>query len=478
MPDPITTLKLLKKRLYTALSAAICSLFINHASAQSFTLTEANVEGSPVTTILGVGDANPGTILGVKLIYALGVQSGASKLTSTTPLISTSDVNAGIINLEVKTIGGNALTLLGGTAPRDLSTINQSLYAAVLTVALNAQNVNTQYKITTNTTKWSAGKYATPIIYTGMFPTYSTVEIVVPTYLRVNQAIPAVNTLLINNFSYFRTGGGRTLSTSFDYYGTVPATVSLRATSGNPFTYVPTQAFSPLPSNNGSMVTAEITGTPGAGEVTLLSSGNKLISNATGVPLILGNKQTVNTTLGIKADLLKSNFSGAGTYTLPLTYTLSKIANSYVQGATLTTTMTSSLQVVVSKMSEISVPTTPIIFTYNSTTAYNQGLTSLMSAPMVLSSTVPYTVDVKTDGDFKSGVNSIPAGIMIIEGTPPQTGVNAVTLSNTLQRLVNGTAPVIDRNISLQYRIPPTAALLNKPAGLYTANVTFTLTAP
>jgi len=469
---------LLKKRLYTALSTAICSLFFTYATAQSFTLTEANVEGSPINTLLGVGDANPGTVLGIKLIYAIGVQSGASKLTSTTPLISTSDVNASIINLEVKTIGGSALTLLGGAAPRDLSTTNQSLYAAVLTVALNAQNVNTQYKITTNTSIWSAGKYATSIIYTGMFPTYNTVELVVPTYLRINQAIPAVNTLLINNFSYFRTGGGRKVATSFDYYGTVPATVSLRATSGNPFTYVPTQAFSPLPSNNGSMVTAEITGTPGAGEVTLLSSGNKLISNATGVPLVLGNKQTVNTTLGIKADVLKTNFAGAGTYTLPLTYTLSKIANSYVQGATLTTAMTSSLQVVVSKMSEISAPTTPVTFTYNSTAAYKQGLTAAMPAPLVLSSTVPYTVDVKTDGDFKSGVNSIPAGIMIIEGTAEQTGVNIVTLSNSLQRLVNGTSPIIDRNISLQYRIPPTTALLNKPAGLYTTNVTFTLTAP
>lgn len=469
---------MLKKRLYTALSAAICSLFLTHATAQTLTLAEANVEGTSLINLIANGDADPALVLGIRLLYNIGVKSGNTKLTSLTPLISTSDVNASIINLEIKTIGGSAITLLSGSSPRDLSTSQQALYAALLQIALSTQNVSTQYKVTTNTTIWSAGTYSTPIIFNGMIANVSTVSIVVPTYLRVNQAIPAVNTLTINNFSYFRTGGGRTVSTSFDYFGTVPATVSLRATGGNPFTYVPTQAFSPLPSNNGSMVTTEITGTPAAGEVTLLSSGNKLISNTAGVPLIMGNKQTVNTKLGIKADVLKASFAGAGTYTLPLTYTLSKIADSYVQGATLTTAMTSSLQVVVSKMSEISVPTTPIVFTYNSTATYKQGLTTAMSAPMVLSSTVPYTVDVKTDGDFKSGVNTIPAGIMIIEGTASQTGVNVVTLSNSLQRLVNGTAPVIDRNISLQYRIPPTTALLNKPAGLYTTNVTFTLTAP
>ena len=468
---------MLKKRLYTALSAAICSLFLNHAAAQSITLTEANVEGSPSISLIANGEADPAVVLGIRLLYNIGVKSGTAKLTSTTPLISTSDVNAGIVNLEIKTIGGSAITLLSGTAPRDLSTTQQALFAALLQVALSAQNVSTQYKVTTNTTIWSAGRYSTPIIFNGMIANVSNLEIVVPTYLRVNQAMPAENSLLINNFSYFRSGG-RTVSASFDYYGTVPATVSLRATGGNPFTYVPTQPFSPLPSNNGSMVTAEITGTPAAGEVTLLSSGSKLISNTTGVPLVLGNKQTVNTTLGVKADVLKANFAGAGTYTLPLTYTLSKIANSYVQGATLTTTMPSSLKVVVSKMSEISAPTAPITFTFNSTATYKQGLTVPMSAPLVLSSTVPYTVDVKTDGDFKSGVNSIPAAIMIIEGTTGQTGVNVVTLSNALQRLVNGTSPIIDRNISLQYRIPPTTALLNKPAGLYTANVTFTLTAP
>lgn len=131
-------------------------------------------------------------------------------------------------------------------------------------------------------------------------------------------------------------------------------------------------------------------------------------------------------------------------------------------------------------MSELTIPASTINLSFTTAAAYNQGVTAVMSSPITVSSTVPYSVTVKTSGNFISGANSIPAGVMIVEGIPTQTGIAAVTLSTTAQNLFTSADPVIDRAINLQFRIPNTQTvnLLNKPAGTYNATVTFTIVAP
>lgn len=142
--------------------------------------------------------------------------------------------------------------------------------------------------------------------------------------------------------------------------------------------------------------------------------------------------------------------------------------------------MATTATIVVPRLFEAVVPATVINLNFSTPSNYVSGVTAAMPSPITLSSTIPYNVTVRAATDFTLSASTIPAGVMILEGISTQTGVNPLTLSTAAQTLISTSAPVIDRSVYLQFRIPgtQTSNLLNKTAGQYSADVVFTLTAP
>ena len=232
--------------------------------------------------------------------------------------------------------------------------------------------------------------------------------------------------------------------------------------------------------NNVSLMSSVLTG-PYAGPAINISSADQLLTSATGVPVVLTNKSALTSTLGISGANLSSNFVQAGTYTVPLVYTVSKTATSF-PSTPISKTMNSNVQVNVSNLMEVVVLNSQIDLTVNTAAKYQQGVTTTVPNQARLSSTVPYNITVKASGPnlSSSGGVNIPVGVITIEGMPGQSGITPIVLSATPQTIITSGDPVIDRLLNLQYRIPATQTsnLLNKAAGRYDTTITYSIVAP
>lgn len=430
----------------------------------------------PAVNITGQSDY---TFTGSNGTASLLVLGGTIKIQSTTanfPATTTgtsAPLALNVVNPKVNSING--LNLLGSASEVILSQTPQAIFTAPVLTTGGALTVN--YRIGIAGTAWLAGTYKTPVTFTNVSPATQDLSIVVPALLTLNTAVATPTTLTVNTLSAFRTGGGVSATNTFDYFSTVPTDVSLNSTSST-FSFSTTQLFNSTPVVPVGKLTSLLSGAY-AGPAINLSTTAQAISASSSVPVVVTNKNSLSNTLSVSATDLKANFMQAGTYTLPIVYTIAKKSSAYpLTLASITTN--SSVQVTVAKMSELTIPVSTVNLSFTTATAYNQGVTTAMPNPITVSSTVPYGVTVKTSGNFISGANSIPASVMIVEGTATQTGISPVTLSTTAQSLFSSADPVIDRAINLQFRVPNTQTpnLLNKPAGTYNATVTFTIVAP
>jgi len=413
-----------------------------------------------------------GTSSSLGALGSITIKSTTANFPATTAGTS-APLALGVVHPKVNSIGG--ANLLGSASEVTLNQTAQAIYSTVLGLGGGALTVN--YRIAIAGTPWLAGTYTTPVTFTNVTPLTQDLSIVVPGLITLGTQVPSTTTMAVSTLSAFRTGGGVSAPNVFDYFSTVPTDVYLKST-GSTFSFTTTQLFNSSPIVSSDKLSSLLSGTY-AGPAINLSTTNQAVSTTTSVPVVVTNKNSHTNTLSISAADLKANFPQAGTYTLPVVYTIAKKSTAYP--ATLTSgTMNSSVQLTVAKMSELTIPASTINLSFTTAAAYNQGVTAVMSSPITVSSTVPYSVTVKTSGNFISGANSIPAGVMIVEGIPTQTGIAAVTLSTTAQNLFTSADPVIDRAINLQFRIPNTQTvnLLNKPAGTYNATVTFTIVAP
>ncbi|PTT03537.1 hypothetical protein DBR11_01970 [Pedobacter sp. HMWF019] len=461
---------MLKKKLHIALSTLLCCFTAAGSYAQAtVTIPAVNITSQSDYTASAVPS---GSSAALSVLGSITVKSSTANFPATTSGTS-APLALGVVHPKVNSIGG--LNLLGAATEVQLSTLAQGIYTSVLGLGSGALTID--YRIAIAGTAWLAGTYATPLTFVNATPVSQNLSIVVPALLTLNTPVTTPTTMTVNALSAFRTGGGVSATNTFDYFSTVPTDVFLNSTSST-FSFSTTQLFNSTPVVPSGKLTALLSGAY-AGPAISLSTAAQAISVSGSVPVVATNKNGQSNTLSISAADLKANFVQAGTYTLPIVYTIAKNVAAYP--ATLASiTTSSSVQVTVAKMSELTIPASTVNFSFTTPAAYSQGLTVAMPNPITVSSTVPYGVTVKTSGNFISGANSIPAGVMIVEGTPSQTGISPVTLSTTATNLFNGSNPVIDRTINLQFRVPNTQTvnLLNKPAGTYNATVTFTIVAP
>lgn len=462
---------MLKKKLYTALSVFLCCFCSAGLRAQvTFNLTEAIItsQTDQAQTNVASGSFN-GFGVGGGDIWVKSVPAAIPITTGTAG--ATLPLNIARIKLN-RIVGLN----LGSSRPEiTLSTVDQSIASAVV-LSLGG-SMFLDYRLVINGTAWQAGSYSVPLTFSASDATSRFYSVVVPAYLTQTSTVASTTALNVTSLADFRTNGVSAAQT-FSYNTSVPVDINLR--TGPTISFSTTFPKITDPTLVASAVTATLSGTSAAGPQINLSTSNQALSTSSGIPVPVNNTSgTLTNTLRVTPASLQANFIQAGTYTYPLTYTIAKTAAA--QPASLASlTMASTATVNVPRLFEANIPATGVNLNFSTPAHYTSGVTVASPAPITISSTIPYNVTVRASSDFTLNATTIPAGVMIIEGASGQTGVSSITLSTTAQTLISSSAPVLDRTVNLQYRIPSTQTsnLLNKAAGQYAADVLFTITAP
>ncbi|KIO78644.1 hypothetical protein TH53_02565 [Pedobacter lusitanus] len=465
---------MLKKRLYIALSVVFYCFIVGNANAQlTIDLPEANISGQTSYLV----NLNSGASPFLSLLSAINAKASGTTLTPTPGTLPAIPLAPNLINMKVTSIGG--VNLLSGTNQIILSSVSQNIY--FVAVGLLSGTMLVDYTVSPVGVAWAAGSYATTLTFTGgINPATPTLTLNVPAYITLNTLAPATIPLNVTSFATFRNALGISSNVNNDYFTTVPTLVDLKASSST-FSFSTTQPYNQLPAaNNVNLMSSVLTG-PYGGAALNLSASDQLLTVAAGIPVVATNKSSLTSTLSISGANLKSNFVQAGTYTVPVVYTISKTASSFPASLP-SKTMNSSVQVNVSNIMEVVVQDPSVTLTVNTVTKYQQGVTTTMPNHVKVSSTVPYNVTVKASSSFlnSSGGVQIPVGVITIEGMAGQTGVTPVVLSASPQLIISSANPVIDRLLNLQYRIPSTQTsnLLNKAAGSYDTTITYSIVAP
>jgi hypothetical protein len=464
---------LLKKRLHTALSIFLCCFCGSGLRAQvTFNLTESIITNRTDQSQLNVPS---GRFSGFQLTgsWEIWVKANTSTIPMTTGTAGTS-LPLNVARLKLNRI---ASLSLGAAKPEiTLSTVDQSIAQAVLLAG--AGDMFLDYRLVVAGTAWQAGTYSTTMSFIPCDPFNRHYTVVVDPYITKTTSVATTATLTVASLADFRTNGISTTQT-LAYNTSVPTDISLRVGPGaisfnaNSFPNLGTPTLVP------SALSSALTGTYAGSQINLTTS-DQALSTSSGIPVQINNLSgTFTNTLKVTPANLKANFVQAGNYVYPLQYTISK--TTAAQPAILTAqTMATTATIVVPRLFEAIIPSTGVNLSFTAPSHYTSGVTVVAPAPIAISSTIPYNVTVRASSDFTLGAGTIPASVLTIEGASGQTGVNSVALTTTAQTLISSSAPIIDRAVNLQYRIPntQTSNLLNKTAGQYAADVIFTVTAP
>jgi len=393
----------------------------------------------------------------------------------TSTVSGTTTIPLNVATITVTKIG-NSINL-GGASTIILSNLYQPIY----TFALNLLNgaVLTDVQLSTASHSWIAGIYQTQVQFERLSPTAQNFSITVPSFI-TPQASVTPTTILVDNLSFFRSVNGITGSTTVSVASTVPYVPSIKASSAS-FGFTTTSVHNVVAQPSVNLLSTEIQGistsTPKS-----LSNLNQPLTVTTGIPVAATNNEILTYNFKLSAANLRSGFAQAGTYTIPgLTFAWDKVNSAYPQGNLSVQRSSSSLQVVVSELSEIVANQIAVNLNLNTPASYRQGISKDMAAHIRVSKTTPYNVYVRsTSPQFSNGANQIPLSILRIGPMSGETDMNTVNLSTTSQLLINSANPVIDRDFNMRYSIPAseTSKLLGKPAGSYTANIVFSFVAP
>jgi hypothetical protein len=166
--------------------------------------------------------------------------------------------------------------------------------------------------------------------------------------------------------------------------------------------------------------------------------------------------------------------------------------NKSAQAQTSPTTATATVNIELADAITIAVGAPPATgFKYLTAADYNS--TKYISGDLTVTSTKVFDVSVKAnDANFSDGTNSIPVSVLKIR--PVQTAGTAggllqmggtpttVVLSNTSdQEIITGAPLGSALVLGIEYEIPAaqssSAAILGKPVGNYTVDITYTATA-
>lgn len=430
----------------------------------TFTLTEAQITGQQQQTYPVLSGVYGGGALGQTIQY-----KSNSLSTQFTPTAGSPDLPLNAVFLRITSGAGLNLGNVGQEI--NLSNVNQTIFTAL--AALGSSDLVITYRVPIAGRAWNAGIYTSSNSITRVTPTSILMTITVPSFITVS-TIPPIATLTAS-LSNFRIGS-LTGNHIFDYFTSLAADIKVKATNTSLFAFSTTEPKIVDPSPAANLLKANIIVPNVGAQISLTNADQDLLTN---VAVQETNKRSITTNFSLSAADLKASFVQAGTYTLPITYTIAKHSAAY--GSSLTATTTSSVQVVVPRLFECVIPTANLLFDLSNINSYRNGIAVAIPNPFVVSSTIPYNITVKASGDFTNGSGgTIAANTVTVEGTASQTGITSVVLSTVDQSLVTGAAPVIDRNLNLQYRISPTQAtnMLGKTAGTYQNTITFTCTAP
>ncbi|MEJ2884484.1 hypothetical protein [Pedobacter sp. GR22-6] len=446
-----------------------------HSHAQvAVTLPEANITNrTDYAVVLSTGTYTNT----LSLIPNIGVKANSANFASTVGGSTT--IPLSLANLRLQSIG--SANLLGGSTERSLTTAFQSIYVAVASIGSGAVSIN--YRINTAPQTWIAGIYRAPMEFrtstlggTNLTPVVQNLDITVPSFISPQATLPLL-TLNANSLAIFRAAAGVSATSAITVSNTVPYTLNIQ-TQNPQMSFSTSQPYSQLPNTSVGRVSTTLSGVTGAVNVAL-STSSQAITSSTGIAVPASNTQILNNVFSISGTDLSQGFVQAGTYTLRYTLSWTKLSSAYPSTA-LQVQRSGDLQVVVPDLAEIVANQNTVSLNFNSTAAYQQGISKDMPAHIRVSRTIPYNVYVRaTNPNFTFGANTVPVGVMQIGPMAGQLGVNTVTLSTTPQLLVNGSSPVIDRNLNLQYRIPAaqTQQLLGKSPGNYSNTVIYSFVA-
>ncbi|HMI01050.1 MAG TPA: hypothetical protein VK541_01135 [Pedobacter sp.] len=440
------------------------------AQNPTFTINEAALAAGQVTIDASGYNYNKGLL---SLLPGVQVKSNSTNLTAAAPNTNTIPVTR-FTAVAIK--DGSIGTIV------TLSTANQIITNSGLLGLLNlgGGDFSVRYAASNlSSFPWQAGNYSTILAYsmtglglfTSLTPASVTLSVNVPAFITpLNE--PGDIELLVDNLNYFRTTQ-LSIDKAISHRYTVPLLLSLKSNAAY-FTFSNGHNGVTPPQINVNLVNARITAPVQNPLISLSNTSQQLYSGT--VPA--GNT-TANTALfSISSANLLTGFINKGTYATTLNLE-AKDASGIYPAATRNKTL--NLKVTVNDLSELAINTSTINLKYITAENYRNGVAADVVNHLVVSKTTPYDITVKSDNaNFTLGANTIPVSVLSIGPSNGQTGVNTInSLSTQPQMLVNAGSPAIDRNISLRYFIPAskTVNLLNKQAGTYTTNVTYTLTA-
>jgi len=439
----------------------------------TITLPQANIQSrTDYNQIFNVGQY--ASVL--TLLPTFRVKANTTSFSST----AGGSIPLSIAHIKLNSIG--SLSLLGASSEVTLSVNNGNLYSSLATVSSGAITANV--RLSTGSQTWIAGIYDSNLSFStqgvlagSITPTTLPFSINVPGFISPPVQV-GTTSILVNNLSFYRSTNGISTEKVIPLTTTVPYIPSLKTTNTQ-FSFNTPLPYNTLPISPVSAINTTLTGVSNSTTVAL-STTDQALTNTTGIAVPANNAQSLTANYSISASQLKMSFIQAGTYSVPLTHTWSKLATAYPTGA-LQAQSSGNLEIVVSDLAELVANQQAVNLDFSTTADYKNGVSKDMPTHLRISKTTPYNLYVRaSSSSFISGINSIPLNALRIGPMANQTGMNTITLSATAQQLIQSADPVIDRNLNIRYSIPAseTSKLLNKPAGTYTANIIFSFVAP
>lgn len=149
---------------------------------------------------------------------------------------------------------------------------------------------------------------------------------------------------------------------------------------------------------------------------------------------------------------------------------------------------TTKVNINISPLLSIKVNDAEVNLDFNTTDDYLNGVTTPMANHLTVSSILPYTINVKAEGNTFNGTttssNTIDIGVLKIgiTNTTSELGVapaTPITLTNTAQPLVTNAFIALAKNIDVTYSIPSsksdgsTTDIFGKPVDTYFQTITY-----
>lgn len=469
---------MLKKKLHIKLGLFIgVSLYSISVQAQlAITLPESNIQNR--TDYQQTFPAGNYTAL-INLLPAIRVKANTATFNNTSGGSTTIPLNQ--LHIKIASIGN--ISLISTSTEVPLTTAYQDVAKSLANLLPGAVTGNARVETASNT--WIAGVYTSELAFLApgllggnvISPPTQSATITIPAFISPQPTIGPTQ-FIVDNLSYFRSVNGISTNKSVSLASTVPYIPNIQ-TIGNNFAFSTNLPYNNLPNTPVAMANATLTGITNATAITL-SAAPKALTTTLGIPVPTINSQTLDHSFSITGEQLKTGFVQAGNYTVPLTYTYSKLSSSYPSG-TLQTQRNGTLEVVVSDLGELIANQQAVNLRFTTTSHYVNGVSQDMPAHLKISKTTPYNLYVRaTTENFASGPNTIPLSVMKIGPMNGQTGMNTISLSTTAQQLIQAADPVIDRLLNIKYSIPATETdhFLNKPPGTYSTSIIFSFVAP